>query len=104
MWDNREEKGYRNGSRTGTFKTVDGKLEMKKPQIREYTFEAHVFEKYSRDRTSEMWDALIHEIVDKQWQFPFQPSPGILLWDMIGGQHWDYIYGISPIFHHNLPP
>jgi len=39
---------------------------MKKPQIREYTFEAHVFEKYSRDRTSEMWDALIHEIVDKQ--------------------------------------
>ena len=41
-------KGHRNGSRTRTLKTVDGKLELKKPQIREFPFETHVFERYSR--------------------------------------------------------
>jgi putative transposase len=39
---------FKNGSRTRTLKTVDGKLELKKPQIREFPFETHVFERYSR--------------------------------------------------------
>jgi putative transposase len=43
-----DRKGHRNGSRTRTLKTTDGKLELKKPQIREFPFETHVFEKYSR--------------------------------------------------------
>jgi transposase-like protein len=43
-----ERKGYRNGSRTRTLKTTDGKLELKKPQIREFPFRTSVFEKYSR--------------------------------------------------------
>ena len=43
-----ERKGYRNGSRERTLKTTDGKLELKKPQIREFPFETKVFEKYSR--------------------------------------------------------
>jgi Transposase and inactivated derivatives len=43
-----ERKGHRNGSRTRTLKTVDGKLELKKPQIREFPFETQVFEKYAR--------------------------------------------------------
>ncbi len=37
-------KGYRNGTRTRTLKTTDGKLELKKPQIREFPFSTHVFE------------------------------------------------------------
>ena len=43
-----ERKGHRNGSRTRTLKTVDGKLELKKPQIREFPFETRVFDRYSR--------------------------------------------------------
>ena len=43
-----ERKGYRNGSRKRTLKTSDGKLELKKPQIREFPFETKVFERYSR--------------------------------------------------------
>ena len=43
-----ERKGYRNGSRKRTLKTTDGKLELNKPQIREFPFETKVFEKYSR--------------------------------------------------------
>ena len=43
-----ERKGHRNGSRTRTLKTVDGKLELKKPQIREFPFETKVFDRYSR--------------------------------------------------------
>ena len=43
-----ERKGYRNGSRTRKLKTVDGALELKKPQIREFPFETRVFERYSR--------------------------------------------------------
>ncbi len=40
-----ERKGYRNGSRT--LKTTDGKLELEKPQIMEFSFIAQVFERYS---------------------------------------------------------
>jgi putative transposase len=43
-----DRKGHRNGSRTRTLKTTGGKLVLKKPQIREFPFETHVFEKYSR--------------------------------------------------------
>ena len=43
-----ERKGYRNGSRNRSLKTTDGKLELKKPQIREFSFSTHVFEGYSR--------------------------------------------------------
>ncbi len=43
-----ERKGYRNGSRTRKLKTVDGTLELRKPQIREFPFETMVFERYSR--------------------------------------------------------
>ncbi|MHB1810963.1 MAG: IS256 family transposase [Thermoplasmataceae archaeon] len=43
-----ERKGYRNGSRTRRLKTVDGELELKKPQIREFPFETKVFDRYSR--------------------------------------------------------
>jgi transposase-like protein len=43
-----ERKGYRNGSRKRSLKTTDGKLELKKPQIREFPFSTHVFERYSR--------------------------------------------------------
>ena len=43
-----ERKGHRNGSRTRRLKTVDGELEMKKPQIREFPFETKVFDRYSR--------------------------------------------------------
>ena len=43
-----ERKGYRNGSRTRKLKTVDGALELKKPQIREFPFETKVFDRYSR--------------------------------------------------------
>ena len=43
-----ERKGYRNGSRSRRLKTVDGKLELKKPQIREFPFETRVFDRYSR--------------------------------------------------------
>ena len=43
-----ERKGHRNGTRTRKLKTVDGALELKKPQIREFPFETKVFEKYSR--------------------------------------------------------
>jgi len=45
-----ERKGHRNGSRTRRLKTVDGELELKKPQIREFPFETKVFERYSRVR------------------------------------------------------
>ena len=44
----KERKGYRNGSRKRTLKTSEGKLELKKPQIREFPFETKVFERYSR--------------------------------------------------------
>jgi putative transposase len=43
-----DRKGHRNGSRTRKLKTVDGTLELKKPQIREFPFETGVFEKFSR--------------------------------------------------------
>ena len=43
-----ERKGHRNGSRTGKLKTVDGELELKKPQIREFPFRTAVFDRYSR--------------------------------------------------------
>ena len=43
-----ERKGHRNGSRTRKLKTVDGVLELKKPQIREFPFKTRVFERYSR--------------------------------------------------------
>ena len=43
-----ERKGYRNGSRTRKLKTVNGELELKKPQIREFPFETRVFDRYSR--------------------------------------------------------
>ncbi len=43
-----ERKGHRNGSRSRRLKTVDGKLELKKPQIREFPFETRVFDRYSR--------------------------------------------------------
>lgn len=43
-----ERKGYRNGSRTRRLKTVDGELELKKPQIREFPFQTEVFKRYSR--------------------------------------------------------
>ena len=43
-----ERKGYRNGSRTRKLKTVDGELELKKPQIREFPFRTAVFDRYSR--------------------------------------------------------
>ena len=43
-----ERKGHRNGSRSRRLKTVDGKLELKKPQIREFPFETKVFDRYSR--------------------------------------------------------
>jgi putative transposase len=43
-----ERKGYRNGSRTRTLKTSEGKLELKKPQIREFPFRTQVFDRYSR--------------------------------------------------------
>jgi len=43
-----ERKGHRNGTRTRKLKTVDGALELKKPQIREFPFETKVFERYSR--------------------------------------------------------
>ena len=39
-----ERKGYGNSSRNRTLKTTDGKLELKKPQIREFPFSTHVFE------------------------------------------------------------
>ena len=38
-----ERKGHRNGSITGTLKTVDVEIEMKKTQIDEFPFEVHVF-------------------------------------------------------------
>ncbi len=40
-------KGYRNGYRPRTLKTVDGTVDLKKPQIREFPFRTEVFEKYS---------------------------------------------------------
>ena len=43
-----ERKGHRNGSRTRRLKTVDGELELKKPQIREFPFRTAVFDRYSR--------------------------------------------------------
>ena len=43
-----ERRGYRNGSRKRSLKTTDGKLALKKPQIREFPFSTHVFERYSR--------------------------------------------------------
>ena len=43
-----ERKGHRNGSRTRKLKTVDGELELKKPQIREFPFRTAVFDRYSR--------------------------------------------------------
>ena len=43
-----EREGHRNGSRTRKLKTVDGVLELKKPQIREFPFKTRVFERYSR--------------------------------------------------------
>jgi putative transposase len=43
-----EWKGYRNGSRTRKLKTVNGELELKKSQIREFPFETKVFDRYSR--------------------------------------------------------
>lgn len=43
-----ERKGHRNGTRTRKLKTVDGALELKKPQIREFPFQTKVFERYSR--------------------------------------------------------
>ena len=43
-----EREGHRNGTRTRKLKTVDGALELKKPQIREFPFETKVFEKYSK--------------------------------------------------------
>lgn len=43
-----ERKGHRNGTRTRKLKTVDGVLELKKPQIREFPFKTRVFERYSR--------------------------------------------------------
>ena len=43
-----ERKGHRNGSRTRKLKTVDGALELNKPQIREFPFETKVFDRYSR--------------------------------------------------------
>ena len=41
-------RAHRNGSRTRKLKTVDGELELKKPQIREFPFRTNVFERYSR--------------------------------------------------------
>ncbi len=43
-----ERKGYRNETRTRKLKIVDGTLDLKKPQIREFPFETRVFERYSR--------------------------------------------------------
>ncbi len=43
-----ERKGHRNGSRTRKLKTVDGELELRKPQIREFPFRTAVFDRYSR--------------------------------------------------------
>ena len=43
-----ERKGHRSGTRTRKLKTVDGVLELKKPQIREFPFQTKVFERYSR--------------------------------------------------------
>ncbi|MEM0134658.1 MAG: transposase [Thermoplasmatales archaeon] len=42
-----ERRRYRNGSRTRTLKAAEGKLELKKPQIRELPFKTNVFERYS---------------------------------------------------------
>ena len=41
-------RAHRNGSRTRKLKTVDGELELKKPQIREFPFRTNVFDRYSR--------------------------------------------------------
>ncbi len=43
-----ERKGHRNGSRTRKLKTVDGELELRKPQMREFPFRTAVFDRYSR--------------------------------------------------------
>ncbi len=41
-------KAHRNGTRTRSLKTVDGVLQLNKPQVREFPFETKVFERYSR--------------------------------------------------------
>ena len=43
-----QRKGYGNSPRKISLKTTDGKLELKMPQIREFYFTTHVFERYSR--------------------------------------------------------
>ena len=42
-----ERKGYRNGSRTRTLKTSEGKLELKKPRIREFPFRTRKIRSFS---------------------------------------------------------
>jgi len=41
-------KAYRNGYKKRTLKTRYGTLELLKPQLREFPFQAQVFERYSR--------------------------------------------------------
>ncbi len=41
-------KAHRNGYRKRKLNTKDGTLDLNKPQIREYTFQTQIFEKYSR--------------------------------------------------------
>jgi len=41
-------KGYRNGYKNRTLTTMEGKLVLKKPQLRNSVFETQVFERYSR--------------------------------------------------------
>lgn len=41
-------KAHRNGTRPHSLKTIHGKIELQKPQIREFSFKTRVFERYSR--------------------------------------------------------
>jgi putative transposase len=41
-----DRKAHRNGIRKRTLKTLEGKLELNKPQIREFPFKTNVFERY----------------------------------------------------------
>jgi len=50
--DNKHRKGNRNGYKPRSLNTRLGKLELRKPEIREYSFETRLFEKYQRSEQS----------------------------------------------------
>jgi transposase-like protein len=57
-----DRKAHRNGIRKRTLKTLEGNLELNKPQIREFPFKTNVFERYLKNVSASYLSSLSSEL------------------------------------------